>query len=348
MNIDILNILNSRGFSLTSNPEWIEPQDKNIIKYEVVNHPFIGYKKNPPNSGNPVNDYEQLRPAKLNLTKTIRGHNNIMVNTIGINIPGLENLGLNLTTQQIPLKVPITEDMKLLDIIQYDPPATWEEVFMNSISEFDNIQIKIDAHEISGTKILPLRKDIFRAFHLTALSEVRVVILGQDPYHSVINGVPKANGMSFSVTRGTPIPPSLRNIFIELAREIPNFNKPEHGDLSAWARQGVLMLNTCLTVNPGTAGSHGNIWNGFITRILMAIEQANPRAIFVLWGSKAQFIKKYISNKSTILESTHPSPFSANKSTNNNVAFFGCDHFIEINKILLGLGQRPIDWNLDQ
>jgi len=321
------------------------PIDLSHLVIPEINHPFIGSRKNPPNKGNIVNNISQLIPKQVDLMKNIRktglvGTVNMVINTDSqFNI----KLGASITDhiEKINKRNKITQEMSLMEVIVKNTPLSWEKVFNDSVSEFKCIQKHIESHESGGTQIIPLRKDIFTAFHLTPLPSVRVVIVGQDPYHSLDGSVPIAHGLSFSVRRGSTIPPSLNNIFKEIKREIPNFNMPSHGDLTKWAQQGVLMLNNSLTVNPHQAGSHGAIWKGFITRVLMAIEQANPRCIFVLWGKKAQTIKNMISSKSVILESSHPRPISAKRGFNN------CGHFLEINKQLLEMKQRPINWNLD-
>lgn len=313
-----------------------------------VKHPFLRPRKNAPNDGNPVTQISQLIPKEVNLTTLLR--NNGKLNTVKCIINNNELFNITIDPNILPnidnyknQSVHITQDMTITNVVINKTPRGWEKVFHDSMSEFEFIDIIISSHEQLGFKVLPLRVDIFNAFYLTPLPRIKVVIMGQDPYHSITGDVPTAHGLSFSVRKGNPIPPSLNNIYREIARSIPNFQYPTHGDLSGWAEQGVFMLNSCLTVNPHKAGSHGSIWGGFITRILTAIEQVNPRCIFVLWGKKAQEIKNMISSKSEILESTHPSPFSANRGINK---FNGCDHFVKINRHLLDIGKRPIDWNL--
>lgn len=193
----------------------------------------------------------------------------------------------------------------------------------------------------------PLKKNLFRAFDLCPLVDVKVVILGQDPYHSVDNGRPQANGLAFSTDMNHPIQPSLKNIYSELRREYSNFAPPNHGDLSKWASQGVLLLNTCLTVKPHEAGSHKEIWNGFITRIIDSINETNPECIFMLWGKKAIDFSQRLGQRSIKLYASHPSPFSAHKSSKDAPAFIGCNHFSIANEYLVKQGKSPIDWRIE-
>jgi uracil-DNA glycosylase len=235
---------------------------------------------------------------------------------------------------------PIEESWTIEDIVKKAPPPGWRKQFKEAEAEIVETSQDILNDEITYGKCYPLRKDIFNAFYLTPLNRVRVVIIGQDPYHTTCHdGLPQACGMSFSVRRSSSIPPSLRNIYRELERSIPNFVPPSHGDLRSWARQGVLLLNKCLTVRPGQPGSHKDIWMGFLLKVLSALAEYRPNAIYVLWGNKAQELqtKGYISDRATILTGYHPSGYNGNK-------FIGNNHFVEINKILTERGELPIDW----
>jgi uracil-DNA glycosylase len=243
------------------------------------------------------------------------------------------------------------QDKSVLQISEECPPPGWVSVFQKSKSELRLVSTILSQ---LGT-YFPLNKNIFRAFDLTPLQDVKVVILGQDPYHSTENGLPQANGLSFSTNRGCSIQPALRNIFQELAREYPQdepghkrFVPPSHGDLTKWADQGVLMLNTCLTVMPHQAGSHKEIWNGFITRVIEAINETNPQCIYLLWGKKAiDFSSHRLGQGAIKLYASHPSPFSAHKATKDVPAFIGCNHFRLANEYLVKQGKNPIDWTLD-
>ncbi|MGP1931958.1 MAG: uracil-DNA glycosylase, partial [Arsenophonus sp. ET-DL12-MAG3] len=174
------------------------------------------------------------------------------------------------------------------------------------------------------------------AFHYTKLSEVKVVILGQDPYYAFN----QAHGLSFSVRPGVPVPPSLFNIYKELAKDILYFQHPNQGYLISWAQQGILLLNTILTVEEGKPYSHAKIgWEIFTNKIISVINQYRFGVIFLLWGSNAQKKCKFIDNlKHFILKAAHPSPLSAHKG------FFNCRHFSKTNQILIKQGIEPINW----
>ena len=242
---------------------------------------------------------------------------------------------------QMEIVEPITQDWTIERICNERPPPGWEEVFESSKLELKEISdILCDQEKVYGT-IYPLKKDIFRAFEMTPLSHVKVVIFGQDPYHDSTSSGPRAQGLAFSVSECSNIPPSLRNIFTEIKNEYPEeFVTPQHGDLSFWAYQGVFLLNTCLTVRPGAAGSHKKLWTGLIVKVIDAINKTNPSCVYVLWGDKAKNLRPYIGGKAKILQSPHPSPLSAYRG------FYGNNHFIEINRLLRESGNHPINWNL--
>lgn len=187
-----------------------------------------------------------------------------------------------------------------------------------------------------GMEIFPPQKDIFNAFRYTKLSEVKVVILGQDPYH----GPNQAHGLSFSVWPGVPVPPSLINIYKELAKDILDFQYPNHGYLVSWAQQGVLLLNTVLTVEQGKAHSHAHLgWEIFTDKVIVAINKYCTGVVFLLWGAHAQKKGQFIDNKKHfVLKAPHPSTISAHRG------FFGCQHFSKTNEIIIKQGLNPIDW----
>ena len=184
--------------------------------------------------------------------------------------------------------------------------------------------------------IYPRGNDIFKAFKSTPLDRVRVVILGQDPYH----GPGQAHGLCFSVPRGMPHPPSLQNIFSEINREL-SIPVPLDGDLSPWADQGVLLLNATLTVRQGEAGSHqGKGWERFTDAAIAAVSAHRNGVVFLLWGRFAQEKSALIDGKRHyILKAPHPSPLSAHRG------FFGCGHFEHTNTLLVAQGGPPIDWS---
>ncbi len=185
--------------------------------------------------------------------------------------------------------------------------------------------------------IYPSGSEIFAAFNNTTFDKVKVVIIGQDPYH----GPGQANGLSFSVARGIQHPPSLQNIFKELKSDL-SVEIPSDGDLTKWAQQGVLMLNAVLTVRHKQPGSHRQKgWETFTDSVISRLSQQKQHLVFLLWGNFARSKKTLIDqDKHYILESVHPSPFSAHNG------FFGCRHFSKTNELLQKAGKTPIDWQL--
>lgn len=191
--------------------------------------------------------------------------------------------------------------------------------------------------EYSTTKVYPDMYDIFNALKYTSFADTKVVIIGQDPYH----GAGQAHGLCFSVKKGVTPPPSLKNIYKELADDV-GFKIPTHGELTEWAKQGVLMLNTVLTVREGKPNSHkGQGWEQFTDRVISELNKKQTPVVFLLWGANAKNKAKLITNPLHIkLESVHPSPLSAFGG------FFGCKHFSKTNEILRSSGQQPIDWQI--
>lgn len=187
-----------------------------------------------------------------------------------------------------------------------------------------------------GISVYPPAKDVFNAFRFTQLSDVKVVILGQDPYH----GSGQAHGLSFSVRPGVTPPPSLVNMYKELAQSMPDFVTPNHGCLESWAHQGVLLLNTVLTVRAGQAHSHASLgWETFTDRVIALINQHREGVVFMLWGAHAQKKGQMINRQNhLVLQAPHPSPLSAHRG------FFGCGHFVQANQYLIQRGLTPIDW----
>ncbi len=185
--------------------------------------------------------------------------------------------------------------------------------------------------------VFPPETDVFAALEKTSLDATKVVILGQDPYH----GEGQAHGLAFSVRSGVAIPPSLRNIFTELQSDL-GVPVPADGDLTSWAEQGVLLLNTTLTVRSGEAGSHYGIgWEMLTDAIIRAVNDKDDRVVFILWGSHARRKKTLITHPHhVVIEGVHPSPLSAYKG------FFGSKPFSQANEALLAAGQSPVDWSL--
>lgn len=190
----------------------------------------------------------------------------------------------------------------------------------------------------TGQKVYPRPSEWFAAFDHTPFEKVKVVILGQDPYH----GAGQAHGLAFSVKPGVRPPPSLLNIYKELETDIPGFTRPPHGYLASWAAQGVLILNSVLTVREGQPASHqGRGWEKFTDRAIHALAEKRENLVFVLWGAYAQKKGAFIDRKKhLVIETPHPSPLSASRG------FFGSKPFSKINAYLVKTGQAPIEWSL--
>lgn len=218
-------------------------------------------------------------------------------------------------------------------------PYSWLEPLGNEFCEdfFVEMEQKFLKLEERGASIFPPKTSVFRALDLVNFSEAKVLILGQDPYH----GLGQANGLSFSVNKEISIPPSLKNIFLELKNDI-NIPISTHGDLTSWAAQKILLLNSALTVEEGVPNSHREMgWDKLTDKIISRLSQRG-NMIFVLWGQHAQKKYKLINQKQNhILIAPHPSPLSAYRG------FFGCKHFSMINKILRNNGSREINWSLE-
>lgn len=194
------------------------------------------------------------------------------------------------------------------------------------------------AAERSRHPVFPSPDEVFAALHLTPLAEVRAVILGQDPYH----GPGQAHGLAFSVRPGVAIPPSLRNIYVERQADL-GLAPPPHGNLERWARQGVLLLNTTLTVRSGRAASHqGKGWETFTDQVIRVVSDAADPVVFILWGAAARKKVALVDRtRHTIIQSAHPSPLSASGG------FFGSRPFSRTNAALETAGRSPIDWRVD-
>lgn len=198
----------------------------------------------------------------------------------------------------------------------------------------------LSSEEAAGKRIYPPRGARLRALELTPLDQVKVVILGQDPYH----GAGQAHGLSFSVPQGVKVPPSLVNIYKEIASDL-GIAPPSHGNLEHWARQGVLLLNNSLTVEEGRAGSHQNLgWEAITDAAVAAVAQRDEPAVFLLWGNharrKAERVAGLMDGRHLVLTAPHPSPLSA------YAGFFGCRHFSQANEFLETKGRGAIDWQL--
>jgi len=208
----------------------------------------------------------------------------------------------------------------------------FEKPYMKSLKNF------LKQEKEDGFKVYPKGTDIFNAFNHTPFEKVKVVILGQDPYH----GVGQAHGLSFSVQKGVATPPSLKNIYKELADEFPDFKTPNHGELTSWADQGVLLLNATLTVRAHTAGSHQKKgWENFTDKVITELSEKRSGLVFILWGNYAKQKEVLIDkSKHFIISSAHPSPFSAYNG------FFGSKPFSKTNEILRQQGKEEINWQI--
>jgi len=215
--------------------------------------------------------------------------------------------------------------------------ASWKEVLIDEFSKdyFTHIRNQLLEEKKKGITIYPPGAEIFNAFDSTPFDKVKVVILGQDPYH----GPGQAHGLCFSVKRGVKPPPSLVNIYKEIQKDI-GLSIPNTGDLSAWTEQGVFLLNAMLTVRAREAGSHKAIgWQNFTDAVIQALSDKRENLVFLLWGKFAQSKSELVdTTKHHIMKAPHPSPFSA------HTGFFGCKHFSKTNEILVKSGQTPIDW----
>ena len=214
----------------------------------------------------------------------------------------------------------------------------WDNILCDvyNSDEFKNLMDKVN-DEYNSNTIYPHREDLFNAFKLTDYNDVKVVIIGQDPYH----GEGEAHGLSFSVLPGIKIPPSLKNIYKELESDI-GFVEPLFGDLTEWAKRGVLLLNNTLTVVKDTPNSHSKIgWNYFTDEVIKKLNERTQPIVFILWGNFAQTKEVLITNsKHLIIKSAHPSPFSARNG------FFGSKPFSKTNEFLKQNGIEEIDWQI--
>ena len=214
--------------------------------------------------------------------------------------------------------------------------TTWNEILAEEMQKdyYQELQAFVQKRR-AEVRVFPEEQNVFNALELTPFESVKVVILGQDPYH----GFGQAHGLSFSVQKGIPLPPSLRNIYKELQEDIGG-ELPTEGDLSHWAKQGVLLLNTVLTVEEGNVNSHkGMGWEKLTNRLIESLNELKHPVIFILWGKPAQDKEKLITNPNhVLLKAPHPSPLSAYRG------FFGSKPFSRVNDILIQQGQTPIRW----
>lgn len=217
---------------------------------------------------------------------------------------------------------------------------SWDELLKDEFKKPYYLRLRqFLISEYKSQVIYPNMYDIFNAMKLTSYEDVKVVIIGQDPYH----GVNQAHGLSFSVKKGVAPPPSLVNIFKEIKSDVGVDNSGKHGELTKWAEEGVLLLNSCLTVRAGKANSHrGMGWENFTDDVIMLLNQREKPMVFMLWGANAKAKAQLITNPAhLVLTAAHPSPLSAYNG------FFGCKHFSKANDFLVKNGMTPINWSID-
>jgi uracil-DNA glycosylase len=218
------------------------------------------------------------------------------------------------------------------------PKTDWNPILADELGKpyWSELQRFVDQERSAG-EVYPAPDEVFAALHLTPYRQVKVLILGQDPYH----GPGQAHGLCFSVRPGTPRPPSLENVFAELEADL-GIPRPNHGCLEHWARQGVLLLNATLTVRARAAASHqGKGWEIFTDEVIRAVDAKPERVVFILWGASARRKRSLIDTaKHTIIESAHPSPLSA------RAGFLGSRPFSRANEALAEAGREPIDWRI--
>ena len=242
----------------------------------------------------------------------------------------------------------VCQDWTIIRILNEECPPSWENVFKVCYKDLIEVNSILERDESKGITVCPQKKYIFRAFELCPLSKVKVVIIGTDPCtdidlnYTIQNNRPLANGLCFSTDTG--IQPSLRNVYKNLENSYPKYKTPNHGDLSSWARQGVLMINSALTTTQGEAGSHLKYWKGFTINIIHALNKLRPYCIYLLWGKPAQEFRKKIHNHNLVLVSRHPRPkdntsYVKDKFENNG-------HFIKANELLEGYSEKPINWRI--
>ncbi|MFH5834686.1 uracil-DNA glycosylase [Proteiniclasticum sp. C24MP] len=215
---------------------------------------------------------------------------------------------------------------------------SWETVLREEKEQpyFRKLMKDLDQAYANET-IYPEKHEIFQAFRLTPFDRVKVVILGQDPYH----GKGQAEGLAFSVKKGVKIPPSLRNIFKELEEDL-HIEKPDHGSLVSWAKEGVLLLNTVLTVKEAEANSHAAMgWKNFTYAVIKKLGQRKEPIVFILWGNQAKEKEKFIADHHRIISTVHPSPLSARRG------FFGSKPFSRANRYLQEMGRSPVNWKIE-
>jgi uracil-DNA glycosylase len=232
--------------------------------------------------------------------------------------------------------------MSIYDILYGKYYPGWSEKLEKYKPAVKQISDIISKKEISYGPYYPKKDDVFRAFSMTPLDKVKVVIWGQDPYPTLLsNGEPRAQGYSFGVNRKDDVPMSLRNIYKEISDNFPMFEPPDHGDLTWLADQGILFMNSSLTYCPKEPKCYLNLWNRFINIIIAILNEESNNCIHLLWGKNCERLAEHIHSREIYITS-HPSPFSARRG------FFGCKHFLKVNITLVRQKKEQINWNEDK
>lgn len=241
------------------------------------------------------------------------------------------------------IKPKIEESWSILKIVQENVPTNWDNVFKNSIAELEHISKKLDDDHIFGD-YLPRKEDIFNAFKFTNLNDVKVIILNDEPYntYTTINNkkLPVDIGLAYSTRRNDKITPVVNNIYKELKNEYPDYTIPNHGDLTYWCQQGVLLLNISLTTSIKHSHLSWELWHGFLNKLFKSISVVNPYTIVLLWGKECQKMSSMLPDNFIIFETSSPKGYGV------NYGFFGCNHFKLTNEKLIKLGKTPIDWQI--
>lgn len=233
------------------------------------------------------------------------------------------------------LNEPISERWSIEEIVNRHSFPGWDDFLKSQMVNLHHISEVLKV-KCPAEALCPLKRNIFKVFELCRPENIKVVIVGQDPYHNIVNGEPAAMGMAFSCVLS--FNPSLRNIMKEIKYEYPDYIPPENGDLTNWAKQGVFLLNTALTVEQGKAGKHLILWKPFTDAVIEFIKSVNPNCIYLLWGTPARKLIPLIGTSGIKLETSHPSPLSFEKG------FHGCMHFRRCNEILASQGKSEIRW----
>lgn len=333
-----------------------------------VTHPFLKSNSIPPNGGELVENLSQLEEKKSNYQEALKVAG-LKGPEVPVDISNIKfNFNLDTLVNQIrtelftkisvnsewdgkPIQPPntngslgaslIDQSWTLLDIVAKACPPSWEPVFEESKEDLKRINQFLMEIEASGRMWYPLKADLFRVFYLLKVHNVKCIIWGQDPYPGTnkSTGLPIAMGISFGTHKGNPIPASLVNMYKRLAATVPGFVYPAHADLTSWVEQGVLLVNKCLTLDPGNPNSHKDLWSEFTTRVIQYIDKVNPNCVYVLLGNHAQQLARYTTSKNIVMTS-HPSGQGAHYGFNTS------DIFNDVNKILVNQGKTPIDWNV--